>query len=373
MMDSETRGELVLLGRVIFSLIITLLILSYTAVGLRLWVRYRITRSPGWDDAAMVATLVLFSAYCAFILAIACRTRNAAHKPYNEDNVRLSLIFVQLSEVFYILTTTLLKISLGLFFLRVLTKKWQKLIFHIALTISTTYGFLYVFVALFQCGDPTRLADNLLHPSSPNCLPSAFLMCTGYVYGIINVIADWTFVLLPVSVLMDSDLDRRSKISVSIVMCLGAVGSVSSVLRMVYLSGLQLQSVGLASVTSRKVTIWATAEPGTGIVAASVAILRPLVRKMAADVREKAKLHSRKGSHQSDDTIRLTRRASFTPPFKKKPGMYSLHSEDDENPWSPTLMAEERGIGGDGVPKMIVVKGMMSPAMGPKAMPDDIV
>ncbi|KAI1548614.1 hypothetical protein PtrSN001C_002005 [Pyrenophora tritici-repentis] len=288
----------------------------------------------------MVATLFLFSAYCAFILAIARRTKRAAYKPYDEDDVRLSLIFVQLSEVFYILTTTLLKVSLGLFFLRVLTKKWQKLIFHIALVISTIYGFLYVFVALFQCGDPTRLADNLLHPSSPNCLPSAFLMCTGYVYGIINVIADWTFVLLPVSVLMDSDLDRRSKISVII---------------------------------SRKVTIWATAEPGTGIVAASVAILRPLVRKMAADVREKAKMHSRKGSHQSDDTIRLTRRASFTPPFKKKPGMYSLNSEDDENPWSPTLMAEERGMGGDVMPKMIVVKGMMSPAIGPKAMPDDIV
>ena len=72
-------------------------------------------------------------------------------------------------------------------------------------------------------------------------------MCTGYVYGIINVVADWTFVLLPISVLMDSDLDRRSKISVSIVMCLGAVGSVSSVLRMVYLGGLDFKSVGLVS------------------------------------------------------------------------------------------------------------------------------
>lgn len=157
--------------------------------------------------------------------------------------------FVQLSEIFYILTTTLLKISLGLFFLRVLTKKWQKLIFHVVLSISTIYGFLYVFVALFQCGDPTRLADSLLHPTAPHCLPTAFLMCTGYVYGIINVIADWTFVLLPVSVLMDSDLDKRSKISVSIVMCLGAVGSVSSVLRMVYLSGLDFTSVGLLSGT----------------------------------------------------------------------------------------------------------------------------
>lgn len=38
---------------------------------------------------------------------------------------------------------------------------------------------------------------------------------------------------------------------------------------------------------SIKATIWATAEPGTGIVAASTAILRPLFRKLYADVREK--------------------------------------------------------------------------------------
>jgi len=100
---------------------------------------------------------------------------------------------------------------------------------------------------------------------------------------------------------------------------------------------------------------------------------------MAADVRLKANQfsHSRKGSHQSDDNVRLTRRASFTPPFKKKPGMYSLHSlhsEDDEPPWSPTIMKKERSGDDDGdVPKMIVVKGMMSPAIGPKVLPDDIV
>jgi hypothetical protein len=151
---------------------------------------------------------------------------------------------IQLSEAFYILTTTLLKVSLGLFFLRVLTKRWQTLIFHTILSISATYGLFYVFVTLFQCGNPTQLADSLLKPASPHCLPSAFLLTTGYLYGVINILADWTFVLIPISVLVDSDLDRRSKISVSIVMGLGAVGSVSSVFRMVYLTGLNLTMGG---------------------------------------------------------------------------------------------------------------------------------
>jgi hypothetical protein len=72
-------------------------------------------------------------------------------------------------------------------------------------------------------------------------------MTTGYLYGAINIIADWTFVLIPISVLLDSNLDRRSKISVSVVMALGAVGSVSSIMRMVYLRGLILKPTGLSS------------------------------------------------------------------------------------------------------------------------------
>lgn len=89
-MASAKLQELELLGSITFYLIITLLILSYVTVGLRLWVRYRITRSPGWDDAAMVTTLLLFSSYCAFILAITIRTMN--RKFLDKDNIRVTLI-----------------------------------------------------------------------------------------------------------------------------------------------------------------------------------------------------------------------------------------------------------------------------------------
>lgn len=54
----ENLRELIYLGTVSFYLIIVLIVLSCITVSLRLWVRCRITKSPGWDDAAMVATLV---------------------------------------------------------------------------------------------------------------------------------------------------------------------------------------------------------------------------------------------------------------------------------------------------------------------------
>lgn len=156
---------------------------------------------------------------------------------------------VQLSEVFYILTTTLLKISLGLFFLRLLSKKWQMIVFHTILGVSATYGLFYALTTIFVCGDPTKIADSLA--GSKKCLPTTFVLTTGYLYGCLNIIADWTFVLIPIVILIESDMDRRSKISVSVVMGLGAIGSVSSILRMVYLEGL-LFSRGGSGGLSRK-------------------------------------------------------------------------------------------------------------------------
>ncbi|KAJ4335058.1 hypothetical protein N0V95_009015 [Ascochyta clinopodiicola] len=189
--------------------------------------------------------------------------------------------------------------------------RWQKLIFHTILGVSAAYGLFYVFVTIFACGNPARLADTLV--GSKKCLPSAFILTSGYLYGIINVIADWTFVLIPIAVLVDSNIDRRSKISVSVVMGLGAIGSVSSILRMVYLKGL-LFSHGGGGLSSNavKATIWATAEPGTGIIAASIAILRPLFRKLASDTQERvSSLKSRKASLPGSSG-----KASITKPWR---------------------------------------------------------
>jgi hypothetical protein len=137
-----------------------------------------------------------------------------------------------------------LKISLGLFFLRVLTKRWQKILFHVIMVVSSAFGLFYILVSVFQCGNPAKLADNFF--ASQKCLPPAIGLTSGYVYGVVNVLADWTFVLIPIVVLLDSEMDRRSKISVSIVMTLGAIGSIASILRMVYLEGLQLSSGGVS-------------------------------------------------------------------------------------------------------------------------------
>lgn len=89
-MANSTIQELLLLGTITFYLIITLLVLAYITVALRLWVRYRITKSPGWDDAAMVATLLLFTSYCSFIFVITSRA--SQRRFFSSGAFRVTLI-----------------------------------------------------------------------------------------------------------------------------------------------------------------------------------------------------------------------------------------------------------------------------------------
>lgn len=88
-MASSNLGNLRLLGSITNHLIITLLILGYLSVGLRLWARCRVTKSPGWDDVAMVATLLLFTTYCAFILAIHLRVKD--DKFFTQKSIQTTL------------------------------------------------------------------------------------------------------------------------------------------------------------------------------------------------------------------------------------------------------------------------------------------
>ncbi len=282
-------------------------------------------------------------------------------------------MFIQLKEVFYTATTILLKISLGLFFLRILTKRWQNRTFRIIIAVSVVYGLFFFFIILFQCGDPKHLADRLL--TKHKCLPVGVVLGTGYGYGTINVIADWTFVLIPIAILLDSDLDRRSKISVSIVMAFGAVGSVASIFRMVFLRGTLIGHGSLSSkylhprlshmilsiepvLTHRiavavKVQIWTTAEPGMGIIASSIAILRPLLRKLSLDLQTTVS-KSRRGSETAVDNKTATKphtRKISLPMHKKdvQPDQIALtarspvveahsaiRSPRSVDPWSPT-------------------------------------
>lgn len=113
-----------------------------------------------------------------------------------------------------------LKISLGIFFLRICVKNWQIYTIWVVMVISTAYGVVYAFVIIFQCGNPS---DYLTNRRSRECVPGPAQLGLAYSHAAVGAATDWIFAILPVFVLWVAKMDIRSKITVSIIILLGAM------------------------------------------------------------------------------------------------------------------------------------------------------
>lgn len=142
------------------------------------------------------------------------------------------------------------------------------------MAISITFGTVYFFFTLFQCGDPNKLMQNRIEGE---CVSNTALLAVGLSEGLVNALADWVLALLPIFVLRNaSNIRFAAKVSASLVILLGAAGSVCSVVRLAFIDGYAPGNNFF--LRSTRFTVWSVAECGICITAASFATLRPLFR-----------------------------------------------------------------------------------------------
>jgi hypothetical protein len=118
-----------------------------------------------------------------------------------------------------------LKLSLGMFFLRLLVDKWQRRIVYAVMVTSTVIGFGYWWYAVFQCGLPNGGEEAFWEKRlAGKCASSKALVDgTGYVHGGVMVITDITLTILPVSMLRRSLMPWREKLVVGGILTLACM------------------------------------------------------------------------------------------------------------------------------------------------------
>lgn len=175
----------------------------------------------------------------------------------------------------YIITTVVLKLSLAVFFLRVVTERWQRYVIYTSVTLYTTAGMAWFFIVLFQCGNPVHTVENA---ALGKCL--SFEHITGplnYAHGALNAITDWSFAIVPIFVVRSSQMSPKARASVIGILALGAAGSLASLVRLGYVNVLGVGSDQIF-IKAPEYAIVSIIELGLGITAASLATLRPLCR-----------------------------------------------------------------------------------------------
>lgn len=154
------------------------------------------------------------------------------------------------------------------------------MVIYTASATYMAYGIAYFFIVIFQCGNPAQLFQNEVEGK---CIPFSIVLPLGYIQAVLNAVTDWIFTVVPIVILWRTKMSLADKVSASICLALGGLSSVSSIARIGYVEGLQPDAAFF--VNASEISIWSLVEPGLGIVAASLATLKPLCRNCLEYVR----------------------------------------------------------------------------------------
>ena len=143
------------------------------------------------------------------------------HSIPSEDLIVASkLIFI--CELLYVVTTAVTKLSIGVYFLRLSSKRYQIRIIYTTLAIVMLFSTMYFFFLLFQCTPINHLWTQYAIGGSPGkCLGKTILSNVTYAHAAMSAVTDWAFGLLPIAFVWKMQMNPRTKLSVILILSLG--------------------------------------------------------------------------------------------------------------------------------------------------------
>jgi hypothetical protein len=114
-------------------------------------------------------------------------------------------------EVFYVWTMIMLKISLALFFFRLMKDKRERRILWIVVGASSVFGFAYFWFAVFQCGVPGKGKEFWYKKITEQCVSNVSALAMAYTHALIQAGTDILLVSLPIPMVRKAKINRREK------------------------------------------------------------------------------------------------------------------------------------------------------------------
>ncbi|RAL59006.1 hypothetical protein DID88_009035 [Monilinia fructigena] len=162
----------------------------------------------GWDDWLMVLSLVLYTIFISFVLAGLHYGTGRHMTDVKENDFLSALRYGYFSEWSYVLVITTIKISIALFYLRIIIPPWQRIVVKCTMWIVIFFGLAYFWLMVIQCWPIpfiwqrySRVPSGVLTFQNGGCLPKGVVVGATYAHSIINAGTDWALALLPIVML----------------------------------------------------------------------------------------------------------------------------------------------------------------------------
>ncbi|KAK8117369.1 integral membrane family protein [Apiospora kogelbergensis] len=282
-LPDEYRGDEIL-GAVIATT--TLACLTVCA---RLWVRLTMVHKMG-SDVLSLASLGLVIPQVIYGAG-----RHIVYLRPSVATIGLKVNFV--SQVFYLWAIPAVKMSIGLFLLRIAPNKGYRRALHGVMIFTMAYTMMCFATLLLQCTNLAILWDPTVKAV---CWSKETLQALSYANSIVNIITDMFFAILPAPMLWNVQINVRTKASLICIMGLGVFAVAAAIVKSFFISN--YGKTGDFLWDSTDLTIWVSTECNTGIIAACLPCLKPLFKRILETTTQRSRGSS---SNQTDRSYKM--------------------------------------------------------------------
>ncbi|ODA81736.1 hypothetical protein RJ55_00239 [Drechmeria coniospora] len=254
---------------------VSLLVLSWFAISLRTYTRAILMKSFKIDDWLMLVAQFMYTLTCAMILGGVHRGLGRHNQAVPVDDQVAALMWQALAAAVYILDMMFIKLSIGVFLLRLSVGSVYKWILRVSLFIISFWSIGIFFWDIFQCSPVMRQWDIRI---DGRCAGAGEIISAIYALSVMTVLSDWLYALLPIPLLWNVKMTKQAKATVIVVLGLGIFASFATLVRLKFLSG--IEEMNDLMFTATDAFVWTVVEPGVAIIASSLATIRPLLRAM---------------------------------------------------------------------------------------------
>ncbi|KAJ4090245.1 hypothetical protein NW756_006602 [Fusarium oxysporum] len=181
--------------------------------------------------------------------------------------------FVWLFQIFYCASLVFIKASICDALLRIAVIPWHRVVAWMTLAMAVICAMI-VFISLFVLCKPlsaTWTGDGKCSPPSALAILACFVSAS-------SILTDIICAALPALMLYKAQMKLATKVSISMVLGLGALASVATIIRMPFVLFYFHPNPDYLYLHCH-VSLWSTVEAGIGIIAGSLPALRKFVKR----------------------------------------------------------------------------------------------
>ncbi|KAI0509540.1 hypothetical protein F5B22DRAFT_616708 [Xylaria bambusicola] len=320
----------------LLAIFIIFTVLPLIAVTLRIVARRVTHQKIGLDDWLIFVAVALCIVQLAFLIEAILNGLGKHIQVVPPASIAPYLMYTYLSELYYAIDVTLIKLSILTLYLRLFNvNRHFKNACYAMMVFVLAWGIAVLFTTIFQCQPVTAAWDKTI-PDFKCFSLSAFVIGS----NVPNILADAVIIALPLPLLWSLKLSTTRKLGLIALFLVAAITTVISLLRVIFNAKINTMDATWNFIT---VAILSTVEVNVGVTCACMPVIYPLFRVFV----DRRIVSSKSQTGSKDGSYVYGRQSSRT---RQRLGSSDREQSDTSQLWSASGGVHNSSKEGDEIP-----------------------